>query len=247
MISRFWQFDSPLAKLSINQLHAALDITQPQRGLGEVQVAGETLAGEFLQLDLMPGGATAAEEVTEAYVREHDLIVSYDQLDERPFRPEVYWRAVESTGLGALETIVSVQTSLLDSRPAIEAVTRAPAQEVLSLVDLAKQEFRPVDLAREQPFTLTAAQGPACLLYRLPQEQLSYAELILPSDFQSLTLSSQADNVVELRYALFGQFLEKGVILRARRRGIFLARETDMHDARAACQAFMESYLPLTA
>jgi len=247
MTSRFWQFDSPHAKLSNQQLQATLDITQPHRGLSNVCVAGESLAGEFLQLDLMPGRSQATEEVVEAYVREHDLVVSYNQLEQRPFRPQVYWRAVEATGLGAVETIVSVQTSLLDSRPAIDAITRIPAEEVLYLADLANAEFRTVDRTSDKPLTLQAEQGPACLVYRLPQTELSYAELILPSDFQSLQLTSQADNVMELRYALFGQFLEKGVILRARRRGVFLSRASDVEQASAACQAFVESYLPLTA
>jgi hypothetical protein len=248
MTDSLWQFTPPLARLQAEKLRAALDTTQPQRGLTDLRLEDQTPAGQILQLELAPG-KIAAEEPSEVYVRRHDLIATYPQTPTRPFRPQIYWRFVSDAGtesLGGVEVIASVQSSLLESRAAIDAVTTLPAAEVLAPADATLRAFAPLENLAGQPFALASAARPACLLFRLPESRASYVEMVPPSDFQTLHLLSQADGAVLLRYSLFGQFLEKGVILRARRRGVFVPRDHDT-DAAARCyEAFVRSAPPLT-
>ena len=124
--------------------------------------------------------------------------------------------------LGALSLIVSVETSLLDSRPLVEVCTELPAEEVL-----------PLD-----------QRG---VLYRLPGAEISYAELSAPGEFQNLRLERQEQTFRTSRWKFFAHFLEKGVIRRARLRGVFLPREDDVARADACYEELLIAELPLTA
>lgn len=52
-------------------------------------------------------------------------------------------------------------------------------------------------------------------------------------------------SAVSVRYALFGHDLEKGVILRARLRAVWIRSKTPEHDANALLEAFLGEPLPL--
>lgn len=248
MTAPFWQFAPPLARLQAEKLGAALDATRPQRGLTDLRVEGRALAGQILQIELAPG-ENAAEDPLEAYARRRDFVATYPQTPTRPFRPQIYWRFVADAGndsFGGVEVIASAQTSLLDSRPTIEAMTTLPATEVLAPADATLQTFAPLKDLAGRPFSLEAGARPACLLFRLPEARVSYVEMVPASDFQTLHLLPQSDGRILLRYGLFGRFLEKGVILRARRRGVFVPRTNDTEAAARCQEAFAQSEPPLT-
>ncbi len=242
-----WQLRPPQAHLTSDALTAVLLPEQPQAGLEQLQLAGQPRAGRILQLQLTPATPEVPQSPSDLYVRGQDLIASYAQTASRPFAPQVYWRAVPTRALPALaavEVIVSVQTDLLDSRPRIDARTTLAASEVLRNADTQCEEFIAVGSGSAAP-PAEAEAAPACVLYRLTDGDVSYAELILPSDFQALQFDASGDKL-QLRYELFGRFLEKGVILRARRRGLFLPRENDIRAAAECYRAFLQSDLPLT-
>jgi hypothetical protein len=77
-------------------------------------------------------------------------------------------------------------------------------------------------------------------------DELSYAEMVHPSDFVRADVS--ADNSgVRLKTELFPESLEKGVIRRARMRALFIARSADEAVAAGLWCDFSTAAPPLTA
>jgi hypothetical protein len=78
-----------------------------------------------------------------------------------------------------------------------------------------------------------------------------YIELVQPNDVARRIMvgpiggDSSIRSAVSVRYALFGHDLEKGVILRARLRALWIRSKTPEHDAIALLEAFLREPLPL--
>ncbi len=91
--------------------------------------------------------------------------------------------------------------------------------------------------------------GTGCLLFRMPDLDLSYVEMVHPADFQydELRRDESGGDVACITHRLFRTNLEKGVILRARVRGIFLKRSADMEIAAQCYAAFAGADPPLAA
>jgi hypothetical protein len=87
-----------------------------------------------------------------------------------------------------------------------------------------------------------------CLIARLPDGETSYMECVSASDFQQAWVSpaNEEAKVAKLEWLLFHEFLEKGVIRRARVHMLFLPRENDVLLAAACCRALETRPLPLT-
>ncbi len=106
----------------------------------------------------------------------------------------------------------------------------------------------PLPLPPSAPLRLSPADGPGCVLWRLPGEELSYVEMISPGDFHDDEAAlDAAAHGSRLRHRLFPQSLEKGVLLRARVRGAFLPRADDCSRAAACYAAFAVAEPPLDA
>jgi len=73
--------------------------------------------------------------------------------------------------------------------------------------------------------------------------------MVHPADFSGseLTEDDSAGGHVAIRHRLFVQRLEKGVLLRARVRGLLLAREADVELAAATYRSFAGLGPPLGA
>jgi hypothetical protein len=86
------------------------------------------------------------------------------------------------------------------------------------------------------------------VLFPLTGTELTYLEIIHPADFQHDELSRLPGPVAGmlLRHRLFAEELEKGVILRGRLRGQFVAQSGDTAAAAAAYARFLAASLPLT-
>ncbi len=97
------------------------------------------------------------------------------------------------------------------------------------------------------PAAIGPDSGTGCLLFRLPGGDLSYAEMVHPADFQydEFQPGESRGNVVCIAHRLFRTNLEKGVILRARVRGIFLKRPDDTQIAARCYAAFAGADPPL--
>jgi len=250
-----WTFERPLGRLCCGALTGAVDVSRPQLGLHELRIRGaavdgELLAASWLAADDAPPISSAADrsadwpmEVADAYVRGSDLVATYQRHPDWPFTPQIYWRA-EPTGwpgsgdnrrsaaadeppsIAALSLLVSVQTDVLDSHPRIRITTRLAADEVVRI--------GPRDAMAD------------CLLWRLPGGEVSYAEIAPAGDVRDLSVESAGAGMWRAQWDLFADFLEKGVIRRARLQSVFLPRARDEERAAACIRAVQQRPLPLT-
>jgi hypothetical protein len=93
---------------------------------------------------------------------------------------------------------------------------------------------------------LFSPSSDCCVLARFRDVPLSYVEIMPAGDFQAVRASSGADGST-LEWRLFAEFLEKGVIRRARLHAAIVPRESDINVAAACCAAIDKLELPLTA
>jgi hypothetical protein len=175
-----------------------------------------------------------------------DLAVTYADRPQQAMRAQIYWRAASHERRGAIaavELVVSVETSLLDSNPSIAASSHVPAEESLALVDPRSGTFaRVADLTAHG----TPTNQPAGYLLRVPGGKLSYAEIVHPGDAHASDCAIAQQGTHRLGHRLFAARLEKGVILRARVLGLVLDRSGDENAVIEHYAAFEASALPLT-
>jgi hypothetical protein len=227
MDSAPWQLRATNASLDSGSLSAALDLARPAHGL---TIAGREAWGRFLAATLSEAEGPLGQPpsaVQDAYVRGHDLVATYDETRARPFRVALYWRALEGQAApGALlgvELIVSVQTSLLESRPALDVRSELAADELFALDE--RGALVGHETTEGRPLEKAAA---ACSLARLSDAATSYVQMLHPATVAESHVERRSGGRLWLDHRLFFPAdLEKGVILRARLRGIFLPRPGD--------------------
>lgn len=227
-------------------MQAEIDLLWPTGGVRCLVCDGAQLPN-FRVLAVFPAGLPSGrkqETLVESYVRGSDLVATYKQTPDRDIRPQVYWRFLSDNGYGGIEVIVSVQTDLLHSRPALHTSGQYGASQVLRLEDVESMSFRVV----EQASVARPEDGASLFLIR-PETHpnLSYAEMVHPSDFVKADIYLNVPGGTELRHDLFPESLEKGVIRRARLRSYWLARRGDEELAAKKYQQLIKSSPPLTA
>lgn len=248
-----WQLNSDKAVLSDELLQARLDVRWPKRGLSPLIYSGTRLR-HFRSLGVdIPGRSIAREEEPhDAYVRGTDLVVIYPQTDSRTVRPQVYWRSLIDGPAAGVELIVSMQTSLLDSNPGITTRTALPKGEILRCINAGSGRFESICLEKEKPLSLDASSGSSLFLFRLPEKEITYAEMVYPADFLTASLQEIGESdaegpLVTMSYRLFQESLEKGVIRSVRAQGWLLPRQGDTDRAALLYRALATSEPPLTA
>jgi hypothetical protein len=102
------------------------------------------------------------------------------------------------------------------------------------------------EVIRENERVFRPSSTLSCRLHRLPEQQLSYAEIMPATDFCEARIQHNADNKCYARWELFSHFLEKGVIRRARLQAVVLPRENDVEIALRCCRQLENAPLPLT-
>lgn len=250
MLPRVWQFEARTARLELATLAASVDLDAPGRGLTNIRFNGQGLPGhELLGVGIDSLAPTDADTLLDWYQRGGDLVATYAQTASRPVRVQVYWRGAQ-TFVGtvpapAVDLQVSVQTGLWDSKPALMTRSVLPRCEVWRLSQGPSARFERLELPGGQPLAITPRAGPGCLAFRLAATGVTYVEMVHPADFlrDELTLAAGG---VRLQHRLFADELEKGVILRARVRGMLVPREEDAVLAASAYAAFTAAAPPLT-
>jgi hypothetical protein len=248
-----WQdVNENLARIQFERCAASVDWHDPRRGLGEVQLDGG-LFSDFHPLAPELTALTALElAAAEHYVRGGDLVATYPDRPANQLRTQVYWRAgthPRDGALAAIELVVSVQTSLLDSCPKIAIGSHLHASEALRMTDSQSGAFTSIVPPSAEVDPDSVADAPHCYLFRLPGRQYSYIEMIHPADVQSTTWDGWLHGPhyrLQLRHELFADRLEKGVILRARVLGVLVDRRDDRTAALRHWQRFLVEDLPLT-
>jgi hypothetical protein len=247
MAEQPWRLDARTASLRLARLSAVVHPLEPGLGLGELRIDGRPISAACCPLGVELVGAKQRLSPTfvEEYVRGGDLVAAYADCPAPALRSQIYWRASSHRTEGAvaaIELVISVQTSLLDSSPRLATRSLLCVDEALCLssADGAKQ---------------IEGGKSSCYLYRLAEAPFSYAEMVHPAQSQESAIESPtaagakhdaAPKRLELRHQLFSERLEKGVILRARVLGVFLDRRGDLEAAARHYQAFLSAEPPLT-
>ncbi len=231
-----WRLENKKALLRNPTWTLELDVESPETGLSDLAISGpgpeqvpvfQRFGAKLLQIQ-SPNQDSIGRPVCESvYVRGADLVATYRMSKAYEICWQIYWRelAAEEDTIGGIELIVSVQTDLLDSDPRLYVGSRIANSAFVSL------------------------EPAGALLARPPQVSFSYLELIHPADFSAVEVTSDGADppTCASRFHLFDDHLEKGVIRRARLRGLVLPRADDTAMATACYQSFLQSALPLTA
>ena len=241
-----WQVAFPRGQLVAGCFSAQLDFARPQDGLVGLCLGEELPAASIFQVQL-PAAATE-EPVEEAYARAADLYASYAATERRPFRCQLHWQvtppSASGTVRGGVNLIISVQTHLPDSLADISVGSHLRADD---LVLVAEQGHRSLPANELDDEDLGGELAAACLLLRVPDGATSCATMIDPADFRGARLTRGPQSLAGITYRLFSRHLEKGVILRARLRSVFIDRENDVDEARRWYRAQAGSPPPLEA
>jgi hypothetical protein len=245
-----WLSRDNTAELIGGLLAGRIDTARPNAGLQCLALHNEKKPAGLLSIYR----ADVANEkpwplsVAESYVRGNDLVASYQSSDSWPFSPQLYWRAnslrkVDGV-LASISLLVSVQTHLLDTVPQI-AVSSALNCDELLLLPLNRGSGPIVEQIEPSKKTISATTD-CCIVFRLRDAPLSYVEIMPTGDFHDVRVHETPGGSA-LEWRLFAEFLEKGVIRRARLHAAVLARENDVENAAACCAAIHNLELPLTA
>jgi hypothetical protein len=224
-----WQLDEYYAHLSLGDLSGTANLLTPDAGL-QLRWRGEPLAA--LAVGLPTVAETRATSTLDCWLRGGDLVSTYSQSDDRATRGQIYWRAHECSQNGqqhpTLDLIASVQTSFLDSDPALNVCSRIAAREVLRFNNSETSDVTPIEWNDAEQHILSAPEAIGCFIFRLAGGQSSYIEMVHPADFHESVIRLLPNGETELSHRLFAGRLEKGVILRSRVRAIFVPRGNDV-------------------
>jgi hypothetical protein len=245
-----WSLRGSVAELSCGKLSGRIDASRPNVGLHDVAVDGAQHATNLLRVyrSDITGEKSWPLPVAESYVRGNDLVASYQAIDAWPFSPQLYWRADSLSAVDAVlasaSLLVSVQTHLLDTVPQIAVASQVPCDETLliSVSDGAQPTAMRIDRAQ----TISSKNEDCCIVWRLKDVPLSYAEIMPAGDFHAVSVRNEGKGAAAFEWRLFDEFLEKGVIRRARVHAAILPRDNDVAIAAACCKAIDGLRLPLT-
>lgn len=247
-----WHLASHLAHLRIGRLGASLDLLRPAAGLADWHGLNSELPDfRILAMQLPSFRAGQPQALAEAYLRGRDLIAAYRATADWPVFLHATWRALPAGQppgtLAAIDLIVTARTELPDARPAVSIRSVLPAAEVLRLSEAQSAAFEPWGSGAGPARATLPSDQPACVLFRPPSGHLSYAELAHPAEVahSELTEEEGEGRQLAIRHRLFAQPLEKGVLLQARVRGLFVLRQNDASAVAMSYRAFVSAEPPL--
>jgi hypothetical protein len=252
MSLQFWHSDAERIRLQNGRLTGIVDPRAPAHGLHALCIDGKPLAdASVLEVSLAAVDPSAAATQIDYFLRGRDLAITYAERPQSAMRSQIYWRAAPlatRTSIAAVESLISVQTSLLDSCPTVFSSSELPVAGAFRLAGTQWETMTDVTLA-DQTTTVDHGAGCSGFLFRLADPDLSYAELVHPADAECSRLEVRGGSKecrARLSHELFATRLEKGVILRARVFGVFLERTGDHQAAAEHFAAFLAAELPLT-
>jgi hypothetical protein len=230
-----WSLDGTRARVTDSPWSLEIDAARPPQGLilarrpslaeREGGSPGATTASTRL-LGLEPCAGEAIAPLSECYLRQNDLVADYPQDESSSYSLQLQWRLVACDAHhSVLQLTVAVQTSRLDCHPMIDLVCDSLAGAAAA-VEIAPQRSPALPAKAIGPppvvrFPLTGGGTSAeCMAERnsaasQPRRDFggSAALMVAPADVPMTGQRSEAD---QLRYRLFEEFLEKGVIRKAR-------------------------------
>ncbi len=237
-----WVLAGSEARLESSSLRAKVFLDRVSGGLCEIIWDQQAALCRPLQLLCNEG------QRLESYVRGRDL-VSTHEANLPHGSPQIYWRLHASSppAIG-VEVVLSMRTELLDSRPLSAVDSMAASVSAYHCPTLNAADFAEVNLASAPHFWKAETSAIHLFVLRSERLQMTYAEMVHPSDFVSAELSKPepAIDSWRLKSVLFPESLEKGVIRRARICGWFLPIENDLAVTVELARKFINEPLPLT-
>ena len=268
-----WHLSGNTARCDTGGWQAEFQFAQPRRGLHRLSSSDGTPMFEAEEQLLGIDVAGFADPIPETqrgehYVRQCDLVVSYEHPEPDHMRQQVDWRILDGlSDIGSdtdtnidsatsktdkfgqsqparrchgAQLLVSLSTNRLDGRPKMAVVSRMFADEVLSLAASAAADSDALsDLPR--------AAGHSVVMFRRDGSKWSWVHLAYPSDLVRVELTSSDTGACELVYRLLDEHLEKGVIRRVQLAVWRVPREDDRRLARLLFQRFVTSPPPISA
>jgi hypothetical protein len=238
--ANFWTRFRQASKLAGCELSALVNLDRLDVGIRAESPDGT----DFRLLSISPNedGDGWPAKLVDSYTRGNDMVTTYAGTDAWPFAPQIYW-TFESENPLTLSLVVSIQTDRLDTHPRIFVRSRLPADELVQL-SVAGDELL-VDSHADGELWIDPQASACSLVWRLPGGELSYAEIMPTSDFRGLSVE-RTGGTVGSRWEMFSEFLEKGVIRRARLQAMFVPRVNDVQIVTETCQSMTRRPLPLT-
>lgn len=143
-----------------------------------------------------------------------------------------------------MSILISLQTDLLATHPAISAESQLTSDEILVVSHTSDAAPRLESVSKSTQYEVST--GVACVISRIADAPYSYAEFILASDVKQIAIENINGRLWRTQWDFFAEFLEKGVIRSARLFGGLLHRESDVEIATNCCQAILQASPPLT-
>lgn len=231
---------------------------RPESGLLFYRADAAEPGGETLGLPrLLPPGDRPFPPLAESYVRGNDLVASLPQTAATEFGLQICHRVIRADSeMIVIETVVAVQTDLLDSHPTVDMVCDASGRAIDDLaaplgdasdwvIDSRRSAGRsssapPAAICFTGPGSSGAGISGATVVWLPPSDRAAAADL-------SAAPSGAGESAAgATRYRLLAEFLEKGVIRKAR---FWTGRFSDSPSDRTIAQLYaewMQIPLPLT-
>lgn len=248
-----WQLDEAgmaILKAADAGFQLCWNCNDPQQGvqLCDVGSSATTSKRETSLLRLLPSDSQSLPPLDECYVRVDDLICRYPQSSDTQFGMDVCHRVIGTDGgTIVIETICAVQTSLLDSHPTFDISASATTSEAVAaangLISNSKHPGNPVSLDLPGSSSLPDA------ITRLGQLESANADVYLmlpPSDRSVAAVIAPPENGQAFRYRLLADFLEKGVIRKARFWTVIFNQSASESTLAECYQQLLGEPLPLT-
>ncbi len=179
-----------------------------------------------------PTSRTCSHDVKDAYFRGDDLVVEYCLGAREQASPQIVWCVQCEPAKLTVDVTIAMQTPYLSSHASVQSATDFSGDVVQ------------VELSSYPDGSVVSWTGrPPVFLFRLPKIGLSYAELVCPHD---LDATGGLWDGRRLSYRVMCESLEKGVIRKARMRGMVIPNADDASAAGRAFAAFTAESPPLT-
>lgn len=252
-VAATWQLDAHAAQVRCSDLSAKLDFSQAARGLHDIRWGEQTfIDGDLLGVSIVERTAGGQIEprtpwlVADCYSRGPDVVVTFAAEGVSPVRWQVYWSVsvvdVAGEHCPMFDARVSVQTSALDAHLECLLTSRLPGREVSRWADAGGAAERACFLVRPSK----ARIEPITAGREMIASGHTYIEMVHPDDARQSETPAESTDAPSLRHHLLDTGLEKGVIVRARARGLIAPTRNDRAIAAAAWQMFLSEPPPLT-
>lgn len=244
-----WTLRGNVADLSCGKLSGRIDASRPNAGLHHVALDGAQHVASLLRAyrSDITNEKSWPLPLAESYVRGKDLVASFQATDNWPFSPQLYWRAnslrFTDGVLASASLLVSVQTHLLDTVPQIAVASLLPRSQAFFVS--VRRDTKPMAAQIDSTQTIPSTNEDCCVVFRFDDVSLSYVEIMPAGDFHAAGLRPEGSGTA-FEWRLFAEFLEKGVIRRARVHAAIVPRDNDVEIAAACCKAIDGLELPLT-